>query len=248
VENNVQLELARSHDANAKSLMTNKSEVYFILKRILDILIAIILLMAALPLIALISIIVFLDSPGPVIFSQERVGAKRISDGKTSHWKRAHFTCYKFRTMAVNADTSVHEELMDALIKGDKERINALQGQLTDPKKALNDDRLISSGKVLRKLSLDELPQLWNILRGDMSLVGPRPAIPYEVDKYSSWHLKRLEAQPGLTGLQQINARSADFEQQVLLDIDYIENQSLWLDIKIILLTPFAVFSSRGAY
>jgi lipopolysaccharide/colanic/teichoic acid biosynthesis glycosyltransferase len=97
-------------------------------------------------------------------------------------------------------------------------------------------------------LSLDELPQLWNVLRGDMSLVGPRPAIPYEVDVYSPWHLRRLEAQPGISGLQQVTARcAADFDTQVRLDIEYIQSQSLWLDIKIMLKTPLAILSTKGA-
>jgi lipopolysaccharide/colanic/teichoic acid biosynthesis glycosyltransferase len=127
--------------------------------------------------------------------------------------------------------------------------MEALQGVPTQPRKLVNDSRIIAPGKLLRKLSLDELPQLWNVLIGDMSLIGPRPAIPYEVEMYKPWHLRRLEAQPGISGLQQITARcTVDFDQQVQLDIDYIENQSIWLDLKLILKTPLAVFSTSGAY
>jgi lipopolysaccharide/colanic/teichoic acid biosynthesis glycosyltransferase len=125
----------------------------------------------------------------------------------------------------------------------------ALQGAPTQPRKLVNDNRIIRPGKFLRKLSLDELPQLWNVLIGDMSLIGPRPAIPYEVDMYKPWHLRRLEAQPGITGLQQVTARcTTDFDEQVQYDIEYIDNQSLWLDIKIIIKTPLAILSTKGAY
>ncbi len=117
-----------------------------------------------------------------------------------------------------------------------------------DVRKLLHHKRLIRPGKFLRKTSLDELPQLWNVLRGDMSLVGPRPAIPYEVEMYKHWYSIRLEAQPGITGLQQIKARcTADYEEQLRLDIEYVESQSLWLDIMIILKTPFVVLSGKGA-
>jgi lipopolysaccharide/colanic/teichoic acid biosynthesis glycosyltransferase len=126
--------------------------------------------------------------------------------------------------------------------------MSALQGESTQIRKLVNDPRVTRPGKLLRKLSLDELPQFWNVLRGDMSVVGPRPAIPYEVKMYKPWHRRRLDAQPGITGLQQIIARStADFDQQVQLDIKYIEHQSIWQDIIIILKTPFVILSTKGA-
>jgi lipopolysaccharide/colanic/teichoic acid biosynthesis glycosyltransferase len=127
--------------------------------------------------------------------------------------------------------------------------MSTLQGTPTQPRKLVNDSRITRPGKFLRKSSIDELPQLWNVLLGDMSLVGPRPAIPYEVEMYKSWHYRRLEARPGLTGLQQVTARcTADFDQQIQLDIEYVDNQSLWLDVKIILKTPQAIISTTGAY
>jgi lipopolysaccharide/colanic/teichoic acid biosynthesis glycosyltransferase len=127
--------------------------------------------------------------------------------------------------------------------------MDTIQGGKIEVRKLVHDSRIIGPGWFLRKSSLDELPQLWNVLRGEMSLVGPRPAIPYEVEMYEPWHLRRLEAQPGLTGLQQVTARcTADFDQQVHMDIEYIEKQSFWFDIKIILQTPLAVISTRGAH
>ncbi len=138
--------------------------------------------------------------------------------------------------MHVKADPAIHQAYVKALIENDEEKMTALQGAKTQPRKLVNDSRIIRPGKILRKLSLDELPQIWNVVKGDMSLVGPRPAIPYEVEMYKPWHLRRLEVQPGITGLQQVTNRCmTDFDQQVRLDIEYIENQSLWLDIKIII-------------
>ena len=150
--------------------------------------------------------------------------------------------------MVINADTKVHQDYIKALIENNKKEMDAIQGRPTKPLKLVNDKRLLRSGKLLRKFSLDELPQFWNVLIGDMSLIGPRPALPYEVDLYSPWHLRRLEAQPGITGLQQVKARSIEFDTQVRLDIEYIENQSWRLDTIIAFKTPFAILSGRGAY
>ena len=151
--------------------------------------------------------------------------------------------------MKLNADPSIHQAYIKALIENDENQMAALQGQVTEVRKLVQDPRIIRPGFLLRKLSLDELPQFWNVLLGDMSLVGPRPAIPYEVDMYKTWHLRRLEAQPGITGLQQVTARStADFDQQVKLDIEYVEKQSFLFDLMIIFKTPLVVFSTRGAY
>jgi len=130
-----------------------------------------------------------------------------------------------------------------------QEQMMAAQTAPTLPRKLVYDERIIAPGRILRKLSLDELPQLWNVLRGDMSLIGPRPAIPYEVEMYKPWHKLRLQAQPGISGLQQITARStANFDEQVMWDIEYIKQQSIWLDLKIALKTPLAVISAKGAY
>jgi len=229
-------------------LIARERSGYYITKRILDFVIALVLLVLLSPLMLLIAILIFIYSPGPVFFKQERVGAKIQPRSRYSYWKRGNFQCYKFRTMKMNADSSIHQAYVKALIENNQGAMSALQGVDTDVRKLLRDPRLIRPGKFLRKTSLDELPQLWNVLRGEMSLVGPRPAIPYEVEMYKPWYSVRLEAQPGITGLQQVTARSAaDFEEQMRLDIQYVESQSLWLDIKIILQTPFVVISGRGA-
>ncbi|MBI2759422.1 MAG: sugar transferase [Chloroflexi bacterium] len=249
MQNEAPLDIIRRYDPNALRLVAQNRNGYYVAKRILDSLIALVLLLLLSPLLLLISILIVIYSPGPVFFTQERVGAKREMHGKHSYWKKATFPCYKFRTMHVNADSSIHQAYVAALIKNDEEQMTALQGAPTQPRKLVNDLRIIRPGKLLRKFSLDELPQLWNVLRGEMSLVGPRPAIPYEVEMYKPWHLQRLEAQPGITGLQQVKTRSAaDFDQQVRLDIQYIQNQSLWLDIKIMFETPFVIISAKGAY
>jgi lipopolysaccharide/colanic/teichoic acid biosynthesis glycosyltransferase len=215
----------------------------------MDIGIASILLVLLSPLMLLTAAMIFLYSPGPIFFIQERVGARRKPYGRHSYWKRVNFRCYKFRTMKINADPLIHQAYVSALIANDQKEMTALQGKATQTRKLIHDSRIIRPGHILRKLSLDELPQLWNVLRGDMSLVGPRPAISYEVEMYKPWHLGRLQAQPGITGLQQVTARStSDFDQQVRLDVDYIQNQSLWLDLKIMWQTPLAIISTKGAY
>jgi len=249
LQNETRLDSIRSNNPKALRLVSEGSNIYYAVKRMMDFVIAFILLMFLSPLMLLVAVIIFIYSPGPIFFKQERVGARRQSHGGRSSWKRVNFQCYKFRTMKIDADPSVHQAYVKALIENDEAQMAALQGAPTQPRKLVNDNRIIRPGKFLRKLSLDELPQLWNVLIGDMSLIGPRPAIPYEVEMYKPWHLRRLEAQPGITGLQQVIARcTTDFDQQVRFDIEYIDNQSLWLDIKIIIKTPLAIVSTTGAY
>jgi exopolysaccharide biosynthesis polyprenyl glycosylphosphotransferase len=177
------------------------------------------------PAFLLFSILIKLDSRGRVFFTQERVGM----DGR-------HFMMYKFRSMIKGAE----EQLAEI------EHLSEVEGHVFKMKK---DPRITRMGAFLRKFSLDELPQLFNVFRGEMSLVGPRPPIPSEVEKYSSWHMKRLRTAPGMTGLWQVSGRSQlPFEDMVRLDIYYIENWSLWLDIKILLRTIPTVLFTRGAY
>ena len=235
-------------ETNASHMVRGRNG-YYITKRIIDLLIALFFLAILFPLMAIIAIAILIYSPGPIFYVQERVGARREQRGKNSYWKMVHFPCYKFRTMKINSDASIHQAYVKALIENNHEQMAALQGKETEIRKLVNDPRIIRPGKLLRKYSLDELPQFLNVLRGDMSMVGPRPAIPYEVEVYKPFHLRRLEAQPGITGLQQVPARCiADFDQQVQLDIQYIEHQSLWLDIKIMLKTPWAILFAKGAY
>jgi lipopolysaccharide/colanic/teichoic acid biosynthesis glycosyltransferase len=252
LQNEIGLDVHRSDEPKAMSLTTEDRVVYYAIKRIMDFVFAFILLILLSPLMFLVAAVIFVYSPGPIFFKQERVGAKRRLHGNHHYyWEKVNFQCYKFRTMKINADTSVHEAYIKALIENDEDKMTALQGApvSAQPRKLVNDPRIIPPGKLLRKLSLDELPQFLNVLTGDMSLVGPRPAIPYEVEMYKRWHLRRLEAQPGITGLQQVTARcTTDFDRQVLLDIEYVEKQSFWLDIKIMLKTPLAIISTKGAY
>ena len=230
-------------------LISEDRSLYYAVKRTIDILVSVLLLVLLLPIMLFVALLIFLYSPGPIFFVQERVGARRQVQGRHSYWRRVNFRCYKFRTMKPNADSSIHQAYVTALIANDQKQMAALQGEATDTRKLIHDSRIIRPGFLLRKLSLDELPQLWNVLRGDMSLVGPRPAIPYEVEVYLPWHLGRFQAQPGISGLQQVKARcTTDFDQQVQLDLEYIQNQSLWLDLKIMLLTPLAILLTKGAH
>jgi len=248
MQNEVQLDLIRKSDLSVVHPAAKDRRLYYVLKRVIDVAIALGLLVLLSPLILLIAVAIKLYSPGPIFFVQERVGAKRQTRGKSSCRKRVTFRCYKFRTMHHNADSSVHQAYIKALIDNDHEQIQTLQGETSNIHKLVHDSRITRPGRILRKLSLDELPQLFNVLIGDMSLVGPRPAIPYEVAMYKPWHLQRLETQPGITGLQQVTSRStADIDEQVRLDIEYINRQSLWLDIKIIFKTPLVIISTRGA-
>jgi lipopolysaccharide/colanic/teichoic acid biosynthesis glycosyltransferase len=243
------MESAQRIDPTAIRFIADHRKGYFLTKRILDVLLALIILVFLSPLLALIAAAILIYSPGPVLFTQERVGTKRQYRKGNPYWRKESFKIYKFRTMKVHSDSSVHQAYVKALIENDRNQMNLLQGENTEVRKLIHDSRITRPGGLLRKFSLDELPQFWNVLRGDMSLVGPRPAIPYEVEMYKPWHCQRLAAQPGITGLQQVKARCiTNFDDQVRLDIEYINDQSLWLDLKIILMTPFVIISAKGAH
>jgi exopolysaccharide biosynthesis polyprenyl glycosylphosphotransferase len=205
-----------------------------ILKRTFDLIVAALTIALASPLWLLIALLIKLDSKGPVFYTQERVGM----DGRL-------FLLYKFRTMTAGADSEVHREYQRAFIAG---RAEANLGNESKPTyKLLTDPRITRVGKVLRRTSFDEVPQLLNVLSGDMSVVGPRPPIPYEVEAYELWHRKRLDMKPGLTGLWQVSGRNQlPFEEMVRLDLFYIENWSLLLDLKIILRTGLVMMSGQG--
>lgn len=215
-------------------------------KRAMDVAIAAFLLLVLAPLFILIGCAIKLDSPGPVIFKQERVGRRRRrSDGTL---EETTFMFYKFRSMYYNSDDSIHRAFVKKLIEDGAERKLASLKRDNTIYKMDDDPRITPVGRIIRKTSLDELPQLWNVLLGHMSLVGPRPALPYEVALYKPWHKQRLDVMPGITGLWQVTARSSvPFDEIITLDLDYVERQSLWLDLKILALTPFAVISGRGA-
>jgi lipopolysaccharide/colanic/teichoic acid biosynthesis glycosyltransferase len=203
-------------------------------KRLLDIIGSSVLLITLAPVLLIVSALVKLTSRGPVLFPQERIG----SGGRP-------FTMMKFRTMHLDADPRIHQQYVENFIQageasGTGERVF----------KIVNDPRVTPIGRFLRRSSLDELPQFWNVLKGDMSLVGPRPPLPYEVARYKNWHRRRvLEAKPGLTGLWQVTGRSrTTFDEMVRLDLRYAKNYSVWTDLKILMATPRAVISGKGAH
>jgi exopolysaccharide biosynthesis polyprenyl glycosylphosphotransferase len=205
-----------------------------ILKRTFDIVFSALAIAVLFPFWLLVALLIKIDSRGPVFYTQERVGM----DGRL-------FLLYKFRTMTADADPELHREYQKAFIAG---RAEANLGNDAKPTyKLAADPRITRVGRLLRRTSLDEVPQLINVLLGDMSLVGPRPPIPYEVEAYELWHRKRLDMKPGLTGLWQVSGRNRlPFEEMVRLDLFYIENWSLLLDLKIILRTGFVMIGREG--
>jgi lipopolysaccharide/colanic/teichoic acid biosynthesis glycosyltransferase len=203
-------------------------------KRLIDVAGSFIAILLFSPVLAVIAAAVKLTSEGPVFFKQERLGL----NGKT-------FKLYKFRTMYLNNDPGKHKDYIRKYI-GEQKNAAVEPGVF----KLKNDLRITPVGKFLRKISFDELPQLINVLKGEMSLVGPRPPIHYECDLYDIWHRRRLlSCKPGITGLWQVTGRSrTTFDEMVRLDLEYINKWSLWLDLKIILKTPKAVFGGEGAF
>ena len=221
----------------------SESVVYGVLKRGMDIVLSTLLIIFLFPLLLLIALLIRLDSPGPVIFTQERVGAKRQQMGRQRVWVVRNFTFYKFRSMIQDADQSLHEAYIKGFVEGRVEP-SPEGGKF----KLTNDPRVTGVGRFLRKFSLDELPQLFNVLQGDMSLVGPRPVPTYEVAGYQPRHHHRFAALPGITGWWQIKGRCrVSFEEMIRMDLDYIRHASLWLDLKILFFTIPAVLSRRGA-
>ena len=211
----------------ATKLTVPEVSLYPIAKRVLDIVLASGALVILFPLMVLIAIAVKLDSPGPAIFRQTRVG----------RWGR-DFVMWKFRSMRVDADDNLHREFAKNYINGNTSKIGIASADGHVVFKPNGDNRITRVGKFLRQTSLDELPNLINVLKGEMSVVGPRPVVRYEVEQYSKWHLQRLAVLPGLTGLPQVRGRGRlTFEKAIRLDLEYIEHRSLLLDIQIILQT-----------
>ena len=208
-----------------ESESTRGFSFYEAIKRLIDIICSFVGILVLSPLFIIIAIIIKFTSKGPVFFSQKRVGR----NGK-------EFDMYKFRSMVVNA-----EELKEKL---------AAQNEMSGPMFKMKDDpRVTKVGKFIRKTSLDELPQLWNVLKGDMSLVGPRPSLPKEVAQFEDWMHKRLEVKPGLTCYWQVSGRNnIDFEDWMKLDIRYVEERNLWIDIKLIFKTVGVLFGDKNAH
>lgn len=211
------------------------SSLYTVVKRTADVLGSVSVLILLLPLFVIIAALVKLSSQGPVLFRQRRLG--KFGKG---------FLFLKFRTMYVDNNPEIHQRYVRALI----EKKETGDARLDGIYKMKNDPRVTPLGRFLRRSSLDELPQFLNVLSGDMSLVGPRPPIPYEFESYSTWHKRRvIEVKPGITGLWQVCGRSrTTFDEMVRLDLEYIREQSLGLDLKILIKTPAAVLSGEGAY
>ena len=198
--------------------------LYEVIKRIIDIVASFTGLIVLSPLMLVVSILIKLESKGEVIFKQKRVGL----NGK-------EFYMYKFRSMVINA-----EEL-----KAELESQNEMSGPMFKMK---DDPRITKIGKFIRKTSIDELPQLINVIKGDMSLVGPRPSLPKEVEEFETWMRERLEVKPGLTCIWQVSGRNnIDFEDWMKLDISYVEDRNLWIDIKLIFKTVFVLFGDKNA-
>src|SRR5262245_21187463 len=213
----------------------SQETVQVALKRALDIVGSLAFLIAFSPLFLFVAALVKLTSRGPVLFRQQRVG----EGGRP-------FMMFKFRTMRVDADHRIHQQYVESYIQS-----GAMNG--SDKRavfKIVHDPRVTPFGNFLRRSSLDEFPQFWNVLRGEMSLVGPRPPISYEVARYKGWHRRRvLEAKPGITGLWQVTGRSrTTFDEMVRLDLRYARNHSVWTDLKLLLATPFVVISGKGAH
>jgi lipopolysaccharide/colanic/teichoic acid biosynthesis glycosyltransferase len=208
-----------------------------VIKRAIDIAGSGALLLVLSPFLAVIMALIKLTSKGSVIYKQERLG--RFG---------ARFKCLKFRTMYSNNDPKIHQEYVQKFIAG-TDGLDKSEGSDKPVYKLVKDPRVTFIGGILRKTSLDELPQFWNVLRGDMSLVGPRPPVPYEFEVYDIWHRRRvLEVRPGVTGLWQVSGRNRTrFDEMVRLDLRYCQTWSIWLDLKILLATPGAVINGGGA-
>lgn len=241
------------HQTYSQTQSLAHQETIRIAKRVMDVTLCVIALPLLLPLMIICAVIIVIDSPGPALFVQERVGLR----GRRFHM-------YKFRTLRHRFDDSGHRTFMKAFVRGEigsyadddsrqafieafvnKPGRDGEHGQIYKPIQAA---QVTSVGHILRKTSLDELPQIINILKGEMSLVGPRPNVSWEVEEYRPWHFRRLEALPGVTGLAQVRGRSCiSFNDIVKYDIEYVENQSLTLDIKILWQTAQLIMSGKGA-
>lgn len=221
----------------APEYSTAAQRVRAISKRLMDLLLASIGIVVSAPFMLVIAACIRLDSRGPVLYRQTRVGR----GGQP-------FTLLKFRTMYQDADPEIHRRYFQSYfhnqLPGCEESIETREALF----KMTDDPRITRVGQFLRRTSIDELPQVFNVIRGDMSLVGPRPPLPYEVEEYQEWHMGRLKALPGITGLWQVSGRSRmTFDEMVRMDLDYIARQSLWLDLRILLQTIPVVVSGDGA-
>lgn len=202
-------------------------------KRVLDVILAIILIALTSPILLVAALLIKVTSPGPILFRQERIGVSGVP-----------FTCYKFRTMHHGASDQAHRSLVLGMLISGATSADGGDGQ---PYKLNGDHRVIPVGRWMRRSSIDELPQLINVLRGEMSIVGPRPPVPYEVDGYEEWQMERLTVRPGITGLWQVSGRNRlTYNEMCVLDIAYLRNWSVATDLRIMLSTPWVMFIDGG--
>jgi lipopolysaccharide/colanic/teichoic acid biosynthesis glycosyltransferase len=200
------------------------------LKRAMDVVLSLVSLVVLLPLLAAIAIAIKIDSPGPVLFKQVRLGRGQKP-----------FTMYKFRSMAVDSGDELHRESVKRTAESKRREIGVF--------KSLEDPRVTIVGRFIRTWNLDELPNLLNVLRGEMSIVGPRPALDYELPYYKDWFFRRFAVRPGLTGLWQVKRADAeDFDEMIRMDVDYTEQMSVWLDLKLIALTIPSIIREKGTF
>lgn len=208
---------------------------YAATKRLLDVVACGAVLLIGSPLWLLVALLIKLTSPGPVFYRGTVVGKGGVA-----------FRYFKFRTMVAGGDNTAHKQWLEQFVKQDAAFAEDESGKKVF--KVVNDPRITSVGRTLRKLSLDEVPQMLNVLGGDMSLVGPRPPVPYEYEHYDAYAKQRLSVPPGITGLYQVTARSqVGFSGMVAIDLDYIRRRSLWLDFQIMLKTPVVMLLGKGA-
>ena len=219
-------------------------ELYFLCKRLIDVALSALLLVFLAPLLCVIAAAIKLETAGPVLFVQDRVGARRRVARTRTTWEIRRFRFFKFRSMVARADESVHREYVRAFVHGRLEPTAETGANF----KLAQDHRITRVGRLLRRTSLDELPQLLNVLLGDMSLVGPRPVPVYEAAEYSDSQVERLAALPGITGLWQVQGRGVvPFDEMIRMDREYVHSHSLRLDLQILVATIPAVLRGRGA-
>ncbi len=244
IREQVAVETLLRFDPLAVSALERDDLFYHLAKRAVDVILAAVALVLSAPIMGAIAVAIALDSRGPVIFRQQRIRGHRRTAGGFAYWQRTEFTCLKFRTMVHHADPAVHRDYIAAQIEAQatgSDEAGAVH-------KLSHDSRITRVGQFLRSTSLDELPQLVNVLRGEMSLVGPRPDLPYAVEMYKAGWYERLAALPGITGAWQVGGRSeVSYPGMIRLDIDYVRERSLRLDLTILLKTVPVVLTRRGA-
>ena len=242
-------DVALTSAAAAEQRSASRTTPYIVGKRVVDIVLAAAALIIVSPVLLLTIVLIKLDDHGPAFYRQERIRARRVRRDGGWTWVIEPFTLLKFRTMIEDADPDLHRRYMEAYIAGDEDRLDTLRpGRRPGESHRPIDPRVTRVGTILRRSSIDELPQLWNVLKGDMSLVGPRPPMRYEVELYDQRALQRFAARSGMTGWTQVNGRAAiGYDEGIALDLDYLERRSLAFDLWILLLTIPAVLTRKGA-